>query len=315
MTAHPEIPFRYRKVPPEAQPPRLASYVLSHARLTAPLLGSSLLFPRRFDAAVAALLERPDAAGIAPAHAFWYFGGALHLWVEPRSLQRRLSDFVADHRGARWIGASFLDAADWSGAVLSLRKSPIHREMGQLVRADLEFRRIAAYQSLLRRAELGQPAVRNGIVLAGVAEIDAYFRYCADLAASMRQHGILPRRELGRLQTSSSTHRAARPRGIDRAERDIGVAVTETGELVRHLGGKHRTAIARVLRLPRIPVEVRLVHVRWLKRQMDRTGLPAHQALPAGLATLASGGDDDSCAREETQAESGLEETPRRSPP
>lgn len=314
MTVRPETPFRYQIVAPKQRPQQLASYVLSLSRLTAPLLGSRLVFPRRFDAAVAALLERPDAGGFPPAHAFWFFGRALQLWVAPHSIQRRLSDFVADHRGPRWIGSSFLDAADWSGAVLSLRKSPIHREMGQLVRADLDFRQIAAYRVLLRRAELGSPSVRNGVVLAGPAEVDAYFRYCADLAASMRQHGVVPRSELKSVRIAAAKHRAARPRLVDHAERDIGVAITETGELVRHLGGKHRTAIARVLRLPRIPVEVRFVHVRWLKGQMDRTGLPAHQALPAGLATLASGGEGDPCAAWGSHAEGDGEETPSRSP-
>ena len=59
----------------------------------------------------------------------------------------------------------------------------------------------------------------------------------------------------------------------DSTERDIGVAITETGELIRHLGGKHRTAIAQALNLPTMPVEIRMVHTGWLAKQMERTGL------------------------------------------
>jgi hypothetical protein len=69
------------------------------------------------------------------------------------------------------------------------------------------------------------------------------------------------------------------------------VAINENGELIRHLGGKHRTAIAQALKLPSLPVEIRLVHTGWLARQMERTRLPAHKALVEGVRHLVENGD------------------------
>jgi hypothetical protein len=162
-----------------------------------------------------------------------------------------------------------------------VHRSPIHREVTELIAADLDFRATRAYEILRRAARQGKPARRNGKDLASAEQIEAYFRYCVDLIESMQAHGVVPRDEFrdGRW----FKHRKVRSPAVDSAERDVGVAINSNGELVRHLGGKHRTAIAQALKLPTIPVELRMVHVGWLTREMQRTGLPAHLALEQWL--------------------------------
>lgn len=254
---------------------------------TAPILGSRFIFPTRFNAAVARLLDNPDSVGLSPGHSRWYFGASLKLELDPALLKRRISDFVFDRRGVRWTGVSFLDGADWSAALAPLIDSPVHREIGELIDADLHFRETRAYCVQVRAAAAGRAVRRNGIPLAGEAEIEAYYRYCVGLIASIRRHGVVRRRALDTLQAPRIRHRNARPPALDRSERDIGVAINDNGELVRHLAGKHRTAIAQALGLPSIPVEVRLVHVGWLAREMEKTGLPGHLALRHALGRLA----------------------------
>jgi hypothetical protein len=285
--------FRYVPVPPRLRPRSSDAAALVRPALTAPLFGSRLLFPTQFDDVVAKSLTDPGAAELSPRHAFWYFGSVLRLWVDPALLKARLSDYVRDERGIRWIGSSFLDAANWSGAVIPLTRSPVHIEIVELVDANLDFARTRSYRKMLAWARRGLPVVRNGIVLSSVEAIEAYFRYCADLISSVRGNGVVPRAEMYRLdQRALLGHRKARPQRLNAVERDIGVAINGNGRLVRHLGGKHRTAIAQALQLPRIPVEVRLVHVRWLAREMRRTHLPAHLALTTALASLAGGADN-----------------------
>ena len=85
----------------------------------------------------------------------------------------------------RWIGASFLDAARWRGALARLEQSPIHREMSELIAADLDFRKTRTYRFWRMRAELGRPLWRNGVELDSPERVEAYFRYCAELIASV----------------------------------------------------------------------------------------------------------------------------------
>lgn len=286
MTKGSPTTVQYRRVLPKRQP-RSSDHGSIFFLAATPVMGSRLLFPRAFDNAVQGLLDDPASDGIRPQYARWYFGSAQRFEIDPARLRRRLSDFVQSDRDVRWIGTSFLDGADWSGALNSIGNSPIHRELSELIAADLDYRGTRSYRVQLKCAAKGRPVRRNGIALIGREEIDAYYRYCADLVASVRTHGILSRHSFGRLAGLRLEHPDARPPGLDSAERDVGVAINADGELIRHLGGKHRTAIAQALGLPSMPVELRMVHVGWLRGEMERMQLPAHQALPRAIGELA----------------------------
>ena len=277
---------RYAPVSPRERPRRPDSYARRLSGIATPVLGSRLVFPKMFDRAVERLLEGDDDVLVLPDHARWYFGRALAFDLDPACLRTRISDFVREGGGPHWVGTSFLDGADWSAALLPLARSPVHREINELVAADLDFKTTPSYRKMIAGAEAGRPARRNGVPLAGRAEVDAYFRYCVELIRSIRKHGVVPRREFRNFRRRWLKHRDARPFDREGAERDIGIAVDADGQLIRHLGGKHRTAIAQALRLPTVPVEVRLVHVDWIAAEMSRTGLPAHAALLQGLALL-----------------------------
>jgi hypothetical protein len=278
---------RYLPVPREEHPLRKFSgrRLLAHA--SAPIFGSRFFFPRYFGRAVERLLDDPLAAGVTPEFAAWYFGPALHLEINPARLKQRISDYVRHSRGDRWAGTSFLDAGDWSEVLAPIEQSPIHREMSELVAAGADYRDSTVYRTLLHCIEIGEPRTRNGIPLRTVDHLEAYFRYCRDLIKSMRKRGVVRHSVSGAFHRLRVKHRDIRSVLLDATERDIGVAVGEGGEIIRHLGGKHRTAIAQALDLPLLPVEVRMVHVRWLAVQMKQTGLPAHLALVAGIRSLA----------------------------
>jgi hypothetical protein len=278
---------RYQPVPREDHPPSNVSGERLFAHFTAPTFGSRLLFPRYFARAAARLVEKPLGGEVIPEYAIRYFGPGLHLEINPARLKRRISDYVRDSRGDRWAGKWFLDAGDWRDVLSPIEKSPIHREMSELVAAGADYRDTSVYRTLLHSLETGDPRTRNGISLSTVEHLEAYMRYCRDLIKSMRKRGIVRHSVSGAFYRLRVKHRDIRSMFMDFTERDIGVAIAEDGEIVRHLGGKHRTAIAQALDLPLLPVEVRMVHIRWLAEQMRGTGLPPHLALVEGIPELA----------------------------
>ena len=280
--------FRYEPEYSREDPMRVAVVERLTALATAPLFGSKRIFPRRFDRSFEKLLKDPASAKVIPEHAIWYYGPALHLDVDPLKLEHRLSDWVRGPHGAHWTGDSFLDSADWSAAISPVKKSPIHREMLEIAAKGGDPRDTKAYRTLMRAIRRGRPSRRNNVTLASVEAVEAYLRYCRDLIKSVRKRGVMRHSEAGPFHRLRLKHRDARPVVHDSTERDIGVAITETGEIIRHLGGKHRTAIAQALKLPSIPVEVRMVHTSWLLRQMERTALPPHLALAEGIKQLAA---------------------------
>jgi hypothetical protein len=254
-------------------------------RSSAPLFGSSFLFPTRFDRAVETLAN--GRRSVVPIeYALRYFGKSLHFEIDPMHLKERIADYVRGDGGVRWMGTSFLDSASWDDVLAPIAFSPIHREMREIVVAGDNFRDTRAYRHLVRAIEVRKPGRRNGVRLETIEEVEAYFRYCRDIIKSMRKRGVVRRSTAGPFHRLRLKHRFARSPLLDSTERDVGIAIAADGKLVRHLGGKHRTAIAQALKLPTIPVEVRLIHVDWLTAEMQRTGLPAHRALPEGVARL-----------------------------
>ena len=276
----------YTAVVPRDQPGYTGAVPFAPILLMAPIFGSRWIFPRRFEAAVARLLGQPGAGAVRLHEAHWHFGSALRMRIDPQMLQARLSDFVQDAHGPRWIGSFFLDSGDWQAALSPLSASPVHREMTELVQADLKFRETSCYARLCRAVTKGRAKLRSGVLLTTIEQVDEYFDYCVHLARSIRDHGILSRQAVRRHDRAILTGRRQWLRSLEAAERDIGIAIGRDGSLVRHLGGKHRTALAQALGCASIPVEVRLVHVQWLRRQIERSGLPAHIALREALAAL-----------------------------
>jgi hypothetical protein len=165
--------------------------------------------------------------------------------------------------------------------------------MQELIAAGDGFRDTLTFRGFVRSVERGRPKKRNNISLDSLEAIEAYFHYCRDLIESARQHGIMRHSESGGFHRLRLKHLGARSALRDSAERDIGVAITEAGDLIRHLGGKHRTAIAQGLGLSTVPVEIRMVHTGWLARQVARTGLPPHQALMDGVRLIVEGGEGE----------------------
>jgi hypothetical protein len=245
--------------------------------VAAPLFGSRLIFPRLLAQTLTASGRSHPGPVLPVAWALRYFRQRLVIWISPSLLTHKLAEDVHTGEQALWLGASFLDGADWSGALMPLADLPVHSEMADLIRFGEDFRNSPSYKRLLRLLNRGRPVKRNMVALSSPELIDRYFMTYLNLLNSVRSHGLLPRAAA----PGETTWKSAARR---RSERDIGIAIGADGELLRFRHGQHRTALAQLLGLPAIPVELRMVHTDWLKRQVARTKLPPAEALLAGLA-------------------------------
>ncbi|ONG56163.1 hypothetical protein BKE38_06560 [Pseudoroseomonas deserti] len=252
------------------------------SRATAPFLARAPLFPWRLGW-TARRLGSGQAGALPLAHAERYFGTRLRLELDPARLRWQLMDTVTDGRRTLRLAQLFLDGGDWSAAREPLAGSVVQQEMAALMDDGRPLQDSPIYRYMLSRIDEGRPEQRNAVRLATPALVDAYFAHYRALAGRIRSEGFLARDALDRRFAASPLRSAA----IERREGEVGIAIGPDGEILRLLGGRHRTALAQLLRLPRMPVRVRLVHARWLLAEMDRHALPAPQALLAGLHRLA----------------------------
>ncbi|GJE34139.1 hypothetical protein [Methylobacterium oxalidis] len=255
---------------------------------TAPLLrpGPRLeaCFARAFDRIEAGLSQRAVRVEFAER----IFADDLRILADPARLSHQLLDVVSGVAERTRLSHWFLDRGDWSRALMPLSASEVTAEIEALFSAPGRIEESAAFAALLARAESGAPAVRNGVSLADGATIAAYFAHYDALRRSIEQEGFRPRTEVDRQTARAFFGSRVRSRKAERLERDIGVAVDADGTLLRLCGGHHRTAIAQRLGLPRVPVQVRLVHAEWLRGWIGRTGLPPARAIAQGLRHLSA---------------------------
>lgn len=256
------------------------SRALSHA--TAPFGGSRFLFPAR----LAAVLDpaRRDAAcrSVSSTHARWFFGDSLVLWTDPQKLSERLLDRVRGNGRDVRLAERFLDGGDW-GDVIVPADTAESRETAELVQYRTDYPEMPTFRTMLARIRKGGRVGRYRQVIDSEEKLHAYFRYFLELTERIESQGFREQSALG--PTEDPLGRAVRGRYADR-QRDIGAAVDERGRLLRFLGGRHRTAIAQALKLPVVPVEIRIVHADWLAEECRRTALPPVDALPRWAARV-----------------------------
>ena len=208
-------------------------------------------------------------------HAQWYFGDKLVFWIDPKLLRRRLLDRVSADGADFWLSDRFLDGADWSAVIRPVEDLAEHRDMLQLVTYGARYPEMPLFREFASRIRSGQPPKRYGKILDDEDKLHAYFRYFLQLADNIREHGF---QQQSALPTRPAEGVEVRGRWAAR-QRNIGVAIASNGEVLRFLGGRHRTAIAQALSLPAVAVEVRLVHAGWLTLQMIRRGHSPAEAL------------------------------------
>jgi hypothetical protein len=171
--------------------------------------------------------------------------------------------------------------------VESVTESATHRDVTEIIEADLDYRSTGAYRKALRRASGRKPVRRNFIALKTPHLVERYFLHVTDLCRSIRGRGILPRTRFRQFSHAFKNPRVRLP-AVELAESDIGISVGHDGELCHFGPGKHRIAAAQALGLGSVPVEVRLVHLAWLQRQISIFGPNPVEALLAGIQRLQS---------------------------
>lgn len=203
------------------------------------------------------------------------FGGRLVIAVDPRLLVWQFPYEVETQAEKLDPSRYFLGSGEWSGFLTPIDKSPIYLQAVQLKSAGFAFRQAPVYQRFKKVILSGETRMMNNVELDTVEKLDAYFRNYRDMFARARTQGIRRRPPVS-LDGDQKKFRVndARPLWAEISERDVGIAIDRDGQLHRIGPGKHRTAVAKVLGLERMPCEVRMVHAGWLKSRAPEVRTP-----------------------------------------
>lgn len=213
------------------------------------------------------------------------FGPWLEIEMPVGALQSRTHDWVRCGKATYHVGQYFLTEADWPSLVKPLVPSAVMREAAYLRASKLAYRGTLIYARYLEMMEQGYVITRNRALVNTREKLDDYFDRFAALYRSIEENGVLRMRDVRRAAALPGSTAPGSGDG-DVRNMDIGVAIGPDGALAVLPGAQHRLAVASVLRLDKVPVQVRMIHGRWLR------GLPRDQAasvdgLRQALADLA----------------------------
>jgi len=243
-------------------------------------------FGRRLAAALSEARRRGSGFYLGGFPARRALGPELLIEVDPRLVEQRLEHRVAEGSRVYLVRDRFLGAGDWNPLLTPLRSASTYREVEAVVRAGLDYRATDAYRSALERAGGAHPLNRNFVALDSPERVDTYFKQTAELCRSIREHGVRRRSAQGRHVSGNPRTLSVRRPWVEWGEADIGVAVGADGTIYRFASGKHRTAAAKSLGLPSMPVEVRMVHADWLGAGMRAGAATPLEALVEGVRGL-----------------------------
>lgn len=213
--------------------------------------------------------------------------GNLPLLDAPTAvLATRLHDWVGWRGQSIYTPDYFICATSWENLLTPLKQSAVFSEAVQLKKYAMRFREMPLYNKFIVRIKQGDPPVRNGVMLTSTILLDAYFTRYVRLFESIQAQGLVSQTNKRGFEKMHFSFSGLRSKVSGWFDKDIGVAVGPNGQLVALPGGKHRASIAIVLGLPVVPVQVRMVHVDWLRSLNRSRNLSWQDAILEGVNQL-----------------------------
>lgn len=214
---------------------------------------------------------------VPPLVARGFFGERLLLpRISPARLGRGIPNYLPLEDGKDAYSTALFSSFVWDGR-WDLEAGPFDeqekarrmRSLVEVVQRGGDFRDSAAYAELVAAAEARVPK-RHRVLLHTRENIDAYCRSRIALIRDLARHGYRTRAER---------------EGVGR---EIGVAIGRNGELLHARDGRHRAGAARALGLDEIVVEIRFVHLGFVREAARRYRGPVAFAVARALADVAA---------------------------
>nr|WP_298372992.1 hypothetical protein [uncultured Halomonas sp.] len=210
--------------------------------------------------------QRVEAIGLPYRSVEAYLDDKLTLCLAPNELSCAISisrSFpVASEK--RLAMNQFIWKGDWDLTRFDFRKGSRYRFIDDIWQHREALVQSTSYRRFMQRIEQGKPfrSHHKGILLNSSGRVMTYLNVYLGYMQDMRAHGFNANQ------------------GKDR----LGVAIDREGQVVKINRGLHRLAMAQVLGLAEIPVQVRAVHALWW--QQATAGKQGQAALASMVEAL-----------------------------
>ncbi|MFW5730249.1 MAG: hypothetical protein ACOCPN_03470 [Desulfonatronovibrionaceae bacterium] len=185
--------------------------------------------------------------------------GGLDISVDPAWITH--SVLFKDKWTRRCMGNFFIWDGDWDHSIRSMETTTASRLMQDLWDKRDDLTKSIRYHELMEMIDSGSvySSCHKGVYLNSREKVLRYLRIYVSFMDQMSRQGYVP----------------------ELAPDPVGVAVNRKGQLVKINKGMHRMAMARILGLNSITVQVRAVHRDWWNREIAGPGHPCRKLITA----------------------------------
>lgn len=183
-----------------------------------------------------------------------YFDEDLNIIINPGYLKTTLKDWVSyDGGNIAHISHYFFIKGELSSIIRDMTTLSVYKEMVDLKSVNMDYKKSKTYENMIKRMESNRPIKRQQKLLNSFEAIDAYFDRFLNLYYSIKENGLKNHDEFQN----------------DKENMAIGIAVYKDGTIIKLAGAQHRTSIAKILGLKKMPVQIRQIHKEYLDRIMN----------------------------------------------
>lgn len=222
------------------------------SKKTQKLLGSSIVFSIYLKYHMH-LLQKGIGFSMHPLHAQYFFKKRIIINLPIEFLQYFMHDWVKLDSNTIHTSDYFLSNQNLISISHDVEKMQVYRLAKELASNNWNYKSTQSYQTFCTALEQGKPISKQHVLLNSTEAINAYFERFQKLHDSIKTHGLL----------SNANFRQF---GAQHQDREIGIAIDQSGNIIKLQGGQHRFALAKILNISHIPVEIRMVHTDLLQQ-------------------------------------------------
>ena len=210
-----------------------------------------------------------------------YFNQDLIIFIETEKISHFITSWV--YSSSTYVHSSdyFLTNFDLLKHCKEINQIPTIKIIEDLQSKNFIHENTTYYKKLNDRIKNNKPVTKQQILLNSEEKVKNYFKRIHSLHQSIAKNGLISNIEFSKY-------------GKQHIHREIGIAINNDGTIIKLQGGQHRFAIAKLQKIEKIPVEIRLIHKDIIENISNKYRISSIEAIYLIKDTLASKSSIDS---------------------
>lgn len=210
-----------------------------------------------------------------------YFNQDLIIFIETEKISHFITSWV--YSNSTYVHSSdyFLTNFDLLKHCKEINQIPTIKIIEDLQSENFIHKNTKYYKKLNDSIKNNKPIIKQQILLNTEEKVTNYFTKIHTLHQSIMENGLISNVEFSKY-------------GKQHIDREIGIAINNDGTIIKLQGGQHRFSIAKLQKIEKIPVEIRLIHKDVIENISNKYKISSVEAIYLIKDTLANKSSIDS---------------------